>query len=168
MSQLILEHQHKETAADGTSARQTVFRPQDHFGRESEYLSVNRSADHRRHIIVFSHKGTGNDNIVPRFGAALWNAFAGSVNFPPPHERACSAINARAWRASRLRCLRNRALSLASVFRWRSLSAYCRSAVRTRAVGLLRLDEASVSSSRSFEVASSIAISFIRAIIAAV
>jgi hypothetical protein len=124
MSQLTLEHQGEEIAADRAGAWQAVFRSQHDFGRESE-------------------------------------------DFLSPHKRACSAINARAWRARRLRCLRNTAPSLASRACLRTLSAYWRSAVRTSAARLRRRDDASVSASRSFAVASSIAIVFMRRIISA-
>jgi hypothetical protein len=164
----MLEHQSEEVAADGTSARQTVVRPQDHFGREPEDFAINRGADHGRHIIVLGDKGTGDDNVISRFGATLRNPLAGSVNFSSPHERACSTISARAWRVSCLRCFRKMAPSLASVARFRSLSAYCRSAIRTSALRLRRRDDFSVRSSRSFAVASSIAMVFMRGIISAI
>ena len=168
MRQFGFKHQSKKVTANGTSARQTIFRPQYHFGSESEYFSVNWSADHRRHIIVFSNEGPGDDDIVPRFGPALGNPLASPVNFPSPQERACSAINARAWRASCLRRFWKIAPSLASVARRRSASAYCRSAVRTSAARLRRRGDLSVSSSRSFAVASSMATVFIGRIIAAI
>ena len=168
VSQFGLEHQSKKVAVDGASARQTIFWPQYHFGSESEYCSVNWSADHRRHIIVFGNKGPGDDNIVSRFGPAFGNPLASSVNLPSPHDRACSAISARAWRASCLRCFRKITPSLASVARRRSAAAYCRNAVRTSAVRLRRRDDFSVSSSRSFAVASSMAIVFMGRIISAI
>jgi hypothetical protein len=124
MSQLTLEHQGEEIAADRAGAWQAVFRSQHDFGRESE-------------------------------------------DYPSSHKRACSAISARAWRARRLRWLRNTAPSLASRACLRTLSAYWRSAVRTSAARLRRRDDVSVSASRSFEVASSIAIVFMRGIISA-
>jgi hypothetical protein len=63
--------------------------------------------------------------------------------------------------------LRNTAPSLASRACLRTLSAYWRSAVRTSAARLRRRDDVAVSASRSFEVASSIAIVFMSAIISA-
>jgi hypothetical protein len=77
-------------------------------------------------------------------------------------------MSTRAWRVRRLRCLRKTTPSLASLARLRTLSAYWRSAVRTSAARLRRRDDVSVSASRSFEVASSIAIVFIRRIISAI
>jgi hypothetical protein len=97
--------------------------------------------------------------------ATLRNALARSVDFAAPHERVCSVMSTRAWRARRLRCLRNTSPSFVSVSHRRWVSAYWRNAMRTRAVRLRRRDDVSVSSSRSFDVASSIAIFFMRRII---
>ena len=105
--------------------------------------------------------------IIGEDGAALGHPLARAVDFPSPHKRACSAISARAWRASSLRCLRNTAPSLASRACLRTFWAYWRSAVRTSAERLRRRDEVSVSASRSLAVASSIAIVFICRIISA-
>ena len=102
-----------------------------------------------------------------RLALGTGNPLAGAVNFSAPHKRACSAISARAWRARTLRCLRNTAPSLASRACLRTLSAYWRSAVRTSAERLRRRADFSVSASRSFAVASSMAIVFIRRIISA-
>ena len=168
MSQFILEHQSEEVAADGASAWQTVVRPQDHFGGKPEYFAINRGTNHSRHVLVFGDKGARNDNIIARLGAALWNPLTASINFSPPHERACSAISARACRVSCLRCFRKMAPSLASVARCCSVFAYCRSAIRTSVLRLRRRDDFSVSSSRSFAVASSIAMVFISGIISAI
>jgi len=167
MSQLTLEHQSEEIAADGAGAWQAVFRSQHDFGRESEDFSVNWRTDHRRHVFVVGDKSTGYDDVKTGFRAALGNPLTRAVDFPSPHRRACSAISARAWRATRLRCLRNAALSLASRACLRTLSAYWRSAVRTSAARLRRRDDISVSASSSFAVASSIAIVFIERIISA-
>jgi putative tryptophan/tyrosine transport system substrate-binding protein len=168
MGQLSFKHQREKVTADCAGPRQSVFRPEDDFCAETENFPINRSADYSRNILVFCNKSSGHNDIKTWFSSPLRYPFAGPVNLASPHERACSAINARASRASRFRCLRNNAPSLDSLFRPRSLSAYWRSAARTRAVRLLRLDEDSASSSRSFEVASSMAIFFIPAIIAAV
>lgn len=168
MSELAFEHQGEEIATDRASARQTVVRSQHDLGRKSEDFPVNRRIHHGRHRFMFGNKRSRYDNIKAWLGSAFGNPLARSVDLASPHERACSAISARAWRLRRLRCLRNMAPSLASLFRLRSLSAYWCSAVRTRAVRLLRLDELSANSSRSFEVASSMAIFFIGAIIAVV
>jgi len=167
MSQLALEHQSEEIAADSAGAWQAVFRSQHDFGRESEDFPVNRGADHSRHVFVFGDKSTGYYDVKTRLRSALGNPLARAVDFPSPHKRACSAISARASRARRLRCLRNTAPSLASLACLRTLSAYWRSAVRTSAARLRRRDDVSVSASRSFAVASSIAIVFMRWIIAA-
>lgn len=167
MSQLSLEHQSEEVAAHRTGSWQAVFRTQLDFGREAEDFSIDRSKDYRRYIFMFGNKGTGDDNVITRFGAALGHPLAATIDFSSPHELACSAISARAWRASRLRCFRKMAPSLASVARRRSASAYCRSAMRTSAVRLRRRDDFSVSSSSSFAVASSMAIVFMRKIISA-
>ena len=167
MSQLTLEHQGEEIAADRAGAWQAVFRSQHDFGRESEDFPVNRGTDHRRHIFMLRDKSTGDDDVKTGLGATLGNPLTGAVDFPSPHKRACSAITARAWRARRLRCLRNTAPSLASRACRRTLSAYWRNAVRTSAVRLWRRDDVSVSASSSFAVASSIAILFIQRIISA-
>lgn len=168
MSELAFEHQGEEIATDRASARQAVVRSQHDFGCKPEDFPVNRRTDHSRHRFMFGNKSSGYDNVKAGLGSAFGNTLARSIDLASPHARACSAISARASRLRRLRCLRNMAPSLASLFRLRSLSAYWRSAVRTRAVRLLRLDELSASSSRSFKVASSMAIFFIGAIIAAV
>jgi hypothetical protein len=167
MSQLTLEHQGEEIAADRAGAWHAVFRSQHDFGRESEDFSVNWSTDHSRHVFVFGDKSARHYDIKTGLRAALGNPLAVAVDFPSPHQRACSAISARAWRARSLRCLRNTAPSLASRACLRNLSAYWRSAVRTSAARLRRRDDASVSASRSFEVASSIAMVFISRIISA-
>ena len=167
MSQLTLEHQCEEIAANCTGAWQAVFRSQHDFGRESEDFPVNWGADHSRYVFVFGDKSAGYDDVKTGLRAALGDPLAGAVDFPSPHKRACSAISARAWRARSLRCLRNTAPSLASRACLRTLSAYWRSAVRTSAARLRRRDDFSVSASRSFEVASSIAIVFINRIISA-
>jgi hypothetical protein len=167
MCQLALEHQGEEIAADRAGARQAVFRSQHEFGRESEDFPVNWSTDHSRHVFLFSDKITGNDDIKTRLRTALGNALAGAVDSPSPHRRACSAISARAWCARSLRCLRNAAPSLASLACLRTLSAYWRSAVRTSAARLRRRGDVTVRASRSFAVASSIAIVFMGRIIPA-
>ena len=167
MSQLTLEHQCEEIAADRAGAWQAVFQSQNDFGRESEDFPVHRGTDHSRQVFVFGDKSTGYDDVKPGLRAALGNALAGAVEFPSPHKRACSAISARPCRARRLRCLRNTAPSLASRACLRTLSAYWRSAVRTSAARLRRRDDVSASASRSFAVASSIAIIFIGRIISA-
>ena len=77
------------------------------------------------------------------------------------HERACPEMSARAWRASRRRCLRNSAPSFALVFRLCAPSAYWRKAARTNAERVRRRDDVSVSLSRSLRVASPIAMVFI-------
>jgi hypothetical protein len=168
MSQLTLEHQRQEIAADRAGARQAVLRSQHDFGRESEDFPVNWGTDHGRDVIVFGDKSTGYYNVKTGLRSALWNPFTGSVDLASPHERACSDISTRAWRARCFRCFRKIVPSLASLARRRSLSAYWRRAVRTSAARLRRRDDVSVSSSKSFEVASSIAIRFMRRIISAV
>ena len=167
MSQLTLEHQGEEIAADRAGAWQAVFWSQHDFGRESEDVPVNWGTYHSRHVFVFGDKSTGYYDVKTGLRSALGNPLARVVDFPSPHKRACSAISARASRASRLRCLRNAAPSLALLACFRTLSAYWRSAVRTSAARLRRRDDVSVSASRSFEVASSIAIVFIHRIISA-
>ena len=167
VSQLALEHQGEEIAADRAGAWQAVFRSQNDFGRQSEDFPVNRCTDHSRHVFVFGNESTGYYDVKPGLRAALGNSLAGAVDFPSPHKRDCSAINARPWRARRLRCLRNTAPSLASRACLRTLSAYWRSAVRTSAARLRRRDDVPVSASRSLAVASSIAIVFMDRIISA-
>lgn len=168
VSELAFKHQREEIATDPASTRQAIFRSEHDLSCESENFSVNGRADHRRHVLMFCDKRSGYFNVKAGLSSTFGDSLARSINLASPHERACSAINARASRASRFRCLRNTAPSLDSLFRLHSLSAYWRSAARTTAVRLLRLDEVSASSSRSFEVASSIAILFIRGIISAV
>jgi hypothetical protein len=167
VSELTLEHQCKKIAADGGSTWQSIFWPEHDLRCEAEDLSVNGCANHRRDVFVLCDKGSGYDDIKTGLCATLGNPFACAIDFSAPHERACSVMSTRAWRARRLRCLRNTSPSLASVARRRWVSAYWRSAVRTSAARLRRRDDVSVSSSKSFEVASSIAILFIRRIISA-
>ena len=167
MSQFAFEHQGEEIAADRAGARQAVFRPKHDFGCEAENFPVNGGADHSRYIFVFGNKSSGYDDVKAGLCSPLGNPLASAVNLTSPHGRACSAISARAWRARRLRCLRNTAPSLASLACLRTLSAYWRSAVRTSAARLRRRDDVSLSLSKSFEVASSIAIVFIGTIISA-
>jgi len=167
VSQLTLEHQGKEIAADRAGTWQAVLRPQHDLCRQSKDFSINGGADHSRHILVFGDKGSGYDDVKTGLCSTLGNPLARSVDLASPHERACSEMSTRAWRVRRLRCLRNAAPSLASLACLRTLSAYWRSAVRTSAARLRRRDDVSVSASSSFEVASSIAIVFIGTIISA-
>lgn len=168
VSELALEHQCKKIAADGGGPGQSIFLSEHDLRCESEDFSVNGGADHGRDIFVFRDKGSGYYDVKTGLCSTLGNPFACAIDFSPPHERACSVMSMRAWRARRLRCLRNTAPSLAAVSRRRWVSAYWRKAVRTSAARLRRRDDVSVSSSSSFEVASSIAILFIRRIISAV
>ena len=168
MSELTLEHQCKKIAADGGGSWQSIFWPEHDLRRKTEDFSVNGGADHGRDIFVLRDKGSRYYDVKSWFRATLRYPLAGSINLFSPHERACSAMSERAWRVMRLRCLRNIAPSLDSVSRRRSRAAYWRNAARTRAERLRRRDDVSVSSSKSFEVASSIAILFIRQIISAV
>ena len=169
VSQFSLEHQSRRVRNGWRKrAANHLLVPISLRWSEPEYCSVNWSADHRRHIIVFGNKGPGDDNVVSRFGPAFGDPLASSVNLPSPHDRACSAISARAWRASCLRCFRKITPSLASVARRRSAATYWRNAVRTSAVRLRRRDHFSVSSSRSFAVASSMAMVFMGKIISAI
>lgn len=160
MSQLALKHQGEKITTDRGRAWQPILRPEYYFGRESEYLSVNRRTDEGRHVVVLSDKSTRYYDVESRLRTALRDALTGAVDFSSPHGRACSAISARAWRAIRLRCLRNIAPSLAGLACLRTLSAYWRSAVRSSAERLQRRDDVSASLSSSLEVASSIAIVF--------
>ena len=168
MSELPLKHQGEEIATDRAGAWQAVFWSQHDFGSEPKDFPVNRGADYSRNIFVLGDEGSGYDDIKTWFPSTLWKAFARSVDLASRHERACSAISARAWRARRLRCFRKIAPSLASVARFRAFSAYWRNAARTSAPRLLCRGKVSASSSRSFSVASSIAIVFMPLIIAIV
>ncbi len=169
VSQLTFEHQGKEITADRAGSRQTVFLSQYDLRCEPKNVSVNGSADHGRDILMFGNKGSGNYDVKTRLVSALRNPLSRSINLASPHERACAEMSARAWRVRRLRCFRKIAPSLASVARLRSLSAYWRNAVRTSAARLrCRRDELSASSSKSFEVFSSMAIFFMRGIIPAI
>lgn len=168
MSQFAFEHQSKKIAPDRAGAWQPVFWPEHDFRAQTENFAVNRSANHCRNIRMFCNKGSGDDDIKARFCSALGYPFTGPVNLSSSHERACSETRARFWSAIRFRCLRKIAASLASVVCLRSLSAYWRSAARTSAVRLRRRDDDWVNLSRSFDVASSIAIVFIGGIISAV
>ena len=168
MSEFTLEHQGEEIATDRAGAWQTVFRPQHDLGREPENFPVNGGTNHSRHIFVFGDKGSGYYDVKARLRSTLGNPFARSINLATPHERACSEMSTRACRARRLRCFRKIAPSLVSVARLRSRLPYSRSAARTSAVRLRRRDDVSLSLSRSFEVASSIAILFMGRIISAI
>ena len=156
VSELTLEHQRKKIAANGGGPWQTIFGPQHDLRCQSEDFSINRGAYYSRNIFVLGDKGTGYNDIKSWFPSTLGNPLARSIDFPTPHERACSEMRARAWRASRLRCFRNTAPSFASISRPRSRSANSRSAVRTSAERLRSRREVLVNSSRSFKVASSI------------
>jgi hypothetical protein len=160
MRQLTFKHQREKVTADRAGPRQAVFRPENDFCAQTENLTVNRSADHSRNIIMFCDKGSGYNDVKTWFCSPLGYPFAGPVNLPSPHERACSEMSARACRARLLRCFRNISLSLLSVTRRRSRSAYWRTAVRTSAERLHLRRDVWVSSSRSLEVASSIMIVF--------
>jgi len=168
VSQFTFEHQGEEIAADRAGAREAVFRPQNDFRREAKNFAVNGGTDHSRYIFVFGNKGSGYYDVKAGLRSTLGNPLACSVDLASPHERTCSEMSTRACRARRLRCFRKIAPSLTSVARLRSLSAYWRSAARTSALRLRRCADVAVSSSRSFEVASSIAIFFMRRIISAI
>ena len=163
-----LEHQRKKIAANSAASRQSVFGSKHDLRCKTGNFAVNGRTDHGRDIFMLGDKGSRYDNVKTGLCSTLGNPLAGSVDFSAPHERACSAIRARAWRARSLRCFRNTAPSLASVLRRRWVSAYWRNAVRTSAARLWRRADVSLSSSSSFEVASSMAILFMRRIIAAV
>jgi hypothetical protein len=94
--QLTLEHQSEEIATDCAGARQTIFRPKNNLRREAENLAVNRGTDHSRNIFMFGHESSRYDNVKSGLGATLRNLLPCSVEFATPHERVCSAINARA------------------------------------------------------------------------
>ena len=167
VSELALEHQCKKIAADGGSARQSIFWSKHDLRCKTENFSVNGGADHGRDIFVLGDKGSRNYDVKTGFCSTLGNPLARTVDLAAPHERDCSVMSTRAWRARRLRCFRNTAPSLASVSRRRWIFAYWRKAVRTSAARLWRRDDVSVSSSKSLEVASSMAILFMRRIISA-
>jgi hypothetical protein len=168
VSQFSFEHQCEEIAADRAGTWQAVFRPQNDFRREAKNFSVNGGTDHSRYIFMFGNKGSGYYDVKAGLRSTLGNPLACSVDLASPHERACSEMSTRACRARRLRCFRKIAPSLTSVARLRSRSTYWRRAARTSAVRLrCRRDDLSASLSRSFEVASSIAIFFMRRIISA-
>jgi len=165
VSELTLEHQRKKITADRGGSWQSIIWSEYDLGCESEDFSVNGSADYGRDIFVLCDKSSGYYDVKTGLCATLRNALARSVDFAAPHERACSVMSTRAWRARRLRCLRNTSPSFASVSRCRWVFAYWRNAMRTRAARLRRRDDVSVSSSKSFDVASSMAIFFMREII---
>jgi hypothetical protein len=169
VSQFTFEHQGKEIAADRAGARQAVFRAQHDLRCEPENVPVDGRANYSRDILMFGNKGSGDYDVKTRLVSALRNPLSRSINLASPHERACSEMSARAWRASRLRCFRKIAPSLTSVARLRSFSAYRRGAARTSAVRLRRRrDERSASLFKSFEVFSSMTIFFMRRIIPAI
>jgi hypothetical protein len=168
VSQLAFKHQRQKITANGAGAWQTVLWTEDDFCAESENFAINRGTYHRRNTLVLRDKGSGYNDVKSRLSSALCYPFAGAVNLPSPHERTCSEMSARACRARRLRCLRKTSPSFAAIAWRRCRSAYWRTAVRTSAEGLGRRGEVWVNSSRSLEVASSIAIVFMRRIIAAV
>lgn|ERR671922_1598199 len=168
MCEFTLEHQREKIATDGADSRQSIFGSKHDLGRQTEDFAVNRGTDNGRDIFVIGDKRSRYDNVKTRFCSTLGNPLPRLINFPAPHERACSVISARAWRARSWRCFRNTALSLASLLRRRCVSAYWRNAVRISVARLWRRADVSVNSSRSFEVASSMAILFMRRIISAV
>jgi len=168
MRQFRFEHQGKKIAADGAGAGQAVVRPQNNLGGEPENLALDRRTNNRRDIFMFGNKGARDDDVKTGFAAALGNALARTVDLSSSHERACSAISARVWRARRLRCFLKMTPSFASAALCRCLSAYWRTAVRTNAAWLRRGVDAWVNLSRSLRVDSSIAIVFMSAIIATV
>ena len=167
VSEFALEHQCKKIATDSGGARQSIFWPEYDLRCEAEDFSVNGRANHGRDIFVLCDKGSRYYDVKTGLCATLGNTLACAIDFSAPHERACSVMSTRAWRARRLRCLRNTTPSLVSVSRRRWVFAYWRNAARTSAARLRRCDDVSVSASRSFEVASSIAIVFIHRIISA-
>lgn len=156
VAELTLKHQRKKITADCGRARQAIFRPQHDLSCESQHFPINGGADHRGHILMLGHKGSGHYDVKPRFSATLGDPFARTVDLASPHGRACSEMSMRAWRARRLRCFLNTSPSFASISRRRSRSANSRSAVRTSADRLWSRGEALVNSSSSFKVASSI------------
>jgi len=156
VGELTLKHQREKIAADCGRAWQAIFRPQHDLGCESQDFPIDGGADHRRDILMLSHKGSGYDDVKSGLAATLGDPLSGAVDLPSPHERACSEMSRRAWRARRLRCFRNSSPSFASISRRRSRSANSRSAVRTSADRLRSRGELSANSPRSFRVASSI------------
>ena len=168
MSQLPFEHQRKKVAANCRGVRETILWTEDDFGAQPKNLAVYRGADYGRNVLVISDKGSGYHHIKAGFPSSFRQPFACAVNLAALHDRVCSEMSARAWRARCLRCLRKTSLSFASSA-WRlSRSANWRKAVRTSAEGLRRRDEFWVNSSRSLEVAASMAMVFMCRIIAAV
>ena len=115
--ELALEHQCKKIAADGGSPRQSIFWSKHDLRCKTENFSVNWGADHGRDIFVLGDKGSRNYDVKTGFCSTLGNPLARSVDLAAPHERDCSVMSTRAWRARRLRCFRNTAPSLASVSR---------------------------------------------------
>lgn len=168
MREFTLDHQCKKIAADGAGSRQSILGSEHNLRCKTEDFAVNGGTNHGRDIFVPGDKGSRYNNVETGLCPTLGNPLPRSINFPTPYERACSVISARAWRARSLRCFRNTAPSLASVLRRRWVSAYWRNAVRTSAARLWRRAAVSVSSSKSFEVASSMAILFMERIISAV
>jgi len=161
MSKLTFEHQGEKITADCGCARQAIFRPQHDLSCESQDFPINRRADHCRNILMLGHEGSGHYDVKSRFPATLGDSLARAVNLASPHGRACSETSTRICRARRLRCFRNTSPSFASISRRRSRSANSRSAVRTRAERLRCRWEASVKSSRSFKVPSSMEIAIV-------
>jgi hypothetical protein len=124
VSQLSLEHQGEEIASYRARTREPIVMPQHYLCREAENFAIHRRTNYAGHIFVFSDKGSGYDDLIAGLGTALGNPFTSSVNLASPHERACSEMRARVWRARRFRCLRNTAASVLSVVCLRSFSAY--------------------------------------------
>jgi hypothetical protein len=155
MSKLTLEHQGQKIAADCTNARQALLWSQHDLRSESQYLTIHRSANHSRDIFVFGDERSGNDHVKAGFPASFGDSLARAVDLTSPHGRACSDISKRAWRARRLRCLRNIALSFASISRRTWASRNSRNALRTTAERLLG-ERPCDSSSNIFNVLSSI------------
>ena len=161
VAELTLEHQREKITADCGRAWETIFWPQHDLSCEPEDFPVDWGADHRRHILMLGHKGSGHYDVKARLSAPLGDPLARAIDLASSHGRACSEINMRACRARRLRCFRNTSLSFASIARRRSRSANSRSAARTSADRLRGRGEPSVNSSRSFKVASSIVMAIV-------
>jgi len=79
VGELTLKHQREKIAADCGRAWQAIFRPQHDLGCESQDFPIDGGADHRRDILMLSHKGSGYDDIKSGLAATLGDPLSGGA-----------------------------------------------------------------------------------------
>ena len=82
VSQLTLEHQGEEIAADRAGAGHAIFRSEHNLSREAKNFPVHRRTNHGRHIFAFGDKGSGYHDVKTRLCSTLGNPLARSVISP--------------------------------------------------------------------------------------